>query len=334
MGVEATTQTKSKQKDARRSVRPCGFLGLAQGVIPWGRSFPIAMKLRGSTDSAMLENITTVFKNTVKNEGEQGSKRLLTDGGRDIGSKTDEELADLLDGVATAAEPALSNYDLSVIGEAVSRLADGEDSQGENTDNDTGDWPVVADGGPAVNNVGASDLSLFQAAALAIITEDNRYGLAIKRELEDWYGEEVNHGRLYPNLDELVEMGLATKTDRDRRTNDYMATPAGRRVLGELIDFFDARVPDEHILPDGGVAVDSPDVDVDQEDNAFVFALMQIDDVSVSIEEGRYVVSITGLDRGTIDAGPVISLANKYGHGIEDVTGDFDDPEVIVEVAR
>ncbi|ELZ20434.1 PadR family transcriptional regulator [Natrinema limicola JCM 13563] len=34
------------------------------------------------------------------------------------------------------------------------------------------------------------------------------YGLAIKRELEDYYGTEVNHGRLYPNLDELVDLGL------------------------------------------------------------------------------------------------------------------------------
>jgi len=188
--------------------------------------------------------------------------------------------------------------------------------------------------GKAVKVGVGPELTAFQQNIVVILTEEPMYGLAIKRELEDWYGEEVNHGRVYPNLDELIEMGLATKTERDRRTNDYMATPAGRKVLGELIEFLDDRVPDEHILPDGGVAVDSPDVDVDQEDNAFVFALMQIDDVSVSIEEGRYVVSITGLDRGTIDAGPVISLANKYGHGIEDVTGDFDDPEVIVEVAR
>jgi DNA-binding PadR family transcriptional regulator len=205
---------------------------------------------------------------------------------------------------------------------------------GEEIERTIAPQPMATDGGTAVVNVDASDLSLFQAEVLATIVEEKRYGLGIKRELEDWYGKEVNHGRLYPNLDDLVEMGLVEKSDRDRRTNDYMATPAGRRVLRELNDFFDARLPDEQLIADGGVAVDSPDVDVDQEDNAFVFALMQIDDVSVSIEEGRYVVSITGLDRGTIDAGPVISLANKYGHGIEDVTGDFDDPEVIVEVAR
>lgn len=259
---------------------------------------------------------------------------MATDGGHDIAAKSDDELADLLDGVATAAEPALSNYDLSVIGEAVSRLADGEEVEVDDSGGDTKEWPILADGGPGVTNVDASDLSLFQAAALAIISEEKRYGLAIKRELEDWYGEDVNHGRLYPNLDELVQMGLVEKTERDRRTNDYMATQAGRTVLRELVDFFDARLPDEQLIADGGVAVDSPDVDVDQEDTAFVFSLMEVDDVAVSVEEDSYVVSVTGLDRGTIDAGAVISLANKYDHGIEDVTGDFDDPEIIVEVAR
>lgn len=40
-----------------------------------------------------------------------------------------------------------------------------------------------------------------------ILSEEARYGLAVKRELDEYYGSEVNRGRLYPNLDELVEMG-------------------------------------------------------------------------------------------------------------------------------
>lgn len=54
--------------------------------------------------------------------------------------------------------------------------------------------------------------------------DDRPYGLAIKRELEVIRGEEVNHGRLYPNLDDLVDDGLLRKGERDRRTNTYTAT--------------------------------------------------------------------------------------------------------------
>lgn len=53
-----------------------------------------------------------------------------------------------------------------------------------------------------------------------------RYGLAIKRELEDYYGSEVNHGRLHPNLDDLVE-----KSARDKRTNEYALSEAGHDAL-------------------------------------------------------------------------------------------------------
>ncbi|MFO7907959.1 MAG: helix-turn-helix transcriptional regulator [Pirellulaceae bacterium] len=47
------------------------------------------------------------------------------------------------------------------------------------------------------------------------------HGLAIKEELEDYYEKEIHHGRLYPNLDTLVEKGLVEKGQRDRRTNYY-----------------------------------------------------------------------------------------------------------------
>jgi len=56
-------------------------------------------------------------------------------------------------------------------------------------------------------------------------TDDDRpYGLAIKRELEVMRGEEVNHGRLYPNLDDLTDAGYLRKGERDKRTNTYTAT--------------------------------------------------------------------------------------------------------------
>lgn len=75
------------------------------------------------------------------------------------------------------------------------------------------------------------ELSAFQRTILAILSEEPRYGLAIKRELEEYYDSEVNHGRLYPNLDELVGMGLVEKSELDKRTNEYALTEDGHDAL-------------------------------------------------------------------------------------------------------
>ena len=76
------------------------------------------------------------------------------------------------------------------------------------------------------------DLTGFQRDLLVVITGLNEpHGLAIKEELEDYYEGEVNHGRLYPNLDELVTKGLVEKGEKDRRTNVYHLTQRGEREL-------------------------------------------------------------------------------------------------------
>jgi len=81
----------------------------------------------------------------------------------------------------------------------------------------------------------ANELTAFQQNILVILAEEPRYGLAIKRELEAYYDDEVNHGRLYPNLDDLVEMGLVEKSELDKRTNQYALTDEGKdAVLGQL----------------------------------------------------------------------------------------------------
>lgn len=77
----------------------------------------------------------------------------------------------------------------------------------------------------------ARDLTAFQQNILLILAEEPRYGLAIKRELESYYGTEVNHGRLYPNLDDLVEQELVEKSELDKRTNQYELTAAGRDAI-------------------------------------------------------------------------------------------------------
>mgnify|MGYP002762617098 FL=1 len=76
------------------------------------------------------------------------------------------------------------------------------------------------------------DLTGFRRDLLTVIAGlDDPYGLAIKDELEGYYEEEVRHGRLYPNLDTLVEKGLVEKGQQDRRTNFYRLTRRGQREL-------------------------------------------------------------------------------------------------------
>jgi len=81
------------------------------------------------------------------------------------------------------------------------------------------------------------DLTAFQHNILVILSEEAMYGLAIKRQLEEYYGTEVNHGRLYPNLDNLVEMGLVEKSELDKRTNQYALTEEGHDAVLTRMDW-------------------------------------------------------------------------------------------------
>jgi len=83
----------------------------------------------------------------------------------------------------------------------------------------------------------ARDLTAFQQNILVILSEEAMYGLAIKRELESYYGTEVNHGRLYPNLDDLVEMDLVGKSELDKRTNQYELTELGREAVLDQLEW-------------------------------------------------------------------------------------------------
>jgi DNA-binding PadR family transcriptional regulator len=76
------------------------------------------------------------------------------------------------------------------------------------------------------------DLTGFQRDLLYVIAGlDEPHGLAIKEELETYYEKEIHHGRLYPNLDTLVEKGMVDKGQQDRRTNYYTLTRRGRREI-------------------------------------------------------------------------------------------------------
>ncbi|ELZ76091.1 DNA-binding protein [Haloferax volcanii] len=93
------------------------------------------------------------------------------------------------------------------------------------------DVRLVADGG-----VRWLDLSEFQQQVVkAIIEIEQRggepYGLGIKELLSERYNKEVNHGRLYPNLDDLVEQGIIEKSELDKRTNAYESTASARAMV-------------------------------------------------------------------------------------------------------
>jgi PadR family transcriptional regulator PadR len=76
------------------------------------------------------------------------------------------------------------------------------------------------------------DLTGFQRDLLYVIAGlADPHGLAIKEELADYYEKEIHHGRLYPNLDTLVDKGLVEKGQRDRRTNEYTLTRRGEREI-------------------------------------------------------------------------------------------------------
>jgi DNA-binding PadR family transcriptional regulator len=89
------------------------------------------------------------------------------------------------------------------------------------------------------------DLTAFQQNILVVLADEPMYGLAIKRTLEEYYGTDVNHGRLYPNLDDLVELGLVEKSELDKRTNQYELTEAGEQALLARLDWVLSRFAGE-----------------------------------------------------------------------------------------
>ncbi|MGB9966250.1 PadR family transcriptional regulator [Halobacterium hubeiense] len=82
------------------------------------------------------------------------------------------------------------------------------------------------------------DLTGFQRDILYVIADfEEPHGLALKDELEDYYEQEINHGRLYPNLDNLVDKGLVEKGELDKRTNVYTLTQRGEREIAARRDW-------------------------------------------------------------------------------------------------
>lgn len=85
------------------------------------------------------------------------------------------------------------------------------------------------------------ELTAFQRDLLFVIAgREEPHGLALKSVLEQSYESEINHGRLYPNLDELVDAGLVEKGQIDRRTNSYTITETGQSLIEDRRAWEDA----------------------------------------------------------------------------------------------
>ncbi len=76
------------------------------------------------------------------------------------------------------------------------------------------------------------DLTGFQRDLLYVIAgADQPSGQDVKDEIETYYSSDINHGRLYPNLDTLVNKELVEKGELDRRTNYYAISEKGQQQI-------------------------------------------------------------------------------------------------------
>ena len=76
------------------------------------------------------------------------------------------------------------------------------------------------------------ELTGFQRDLLYCIAgTDDPSGQEVRSELEQSSSIEVNHGRLYPNLDDLVDKGLVEKQSKNNRTNLYRLTDQARKLI-------------------------------------------------------------------------------------------------------
>jgi len=76
------------------------------------------------------------------------------------------------------------------------------------------------------------DLLGFQRDLLYVIAGANQpSGQDVKEEIEQYYSHEINHGRLYPNLDTVVNKDHSRKRQLDRRTNYYAITKDGEEAI-------------------------------------------------------------------------------------------------------
>ncbi|WP_114578460.1 PadR family transcriptional regulator [Saliphagus sp. LR7] len=87
------------------------------------------------------------------------------------------------------------------------------------------------------------NLTGFQRDLLYVIASfDQPSGQTVNDEVQEYYDSEIQHGRLYPNLDTLVDHELVERGELDRRTNYYALTEAGSDAIRERREWEDQYV--------------------------------------------------------------------------------------------
>lgn len=101
------------------------------------------------------------------------------------------------------------------------------------------------------------ELTGFQRDLLkALLRLEDRHdqvsGQDIQRGLEQLQNIDVNHGRLYPNLDTLVDYDLVEKGTIDQRTNSYETTADGSELVRREVQSWVGLLSDGRQLAAGG----------------------------------------------------------------------------------
>ena len=115
-----------------------------------------------------------------------------------------------------------------------------------------------ADGGVRWFDLNASKRDLL----VEIYQMDQPSGQDIRDRMEAEHGEDVKHGRLYPNLDDLVDYGLLDKGEQNLRTNYYQITNDGRRLVEDTARYFASIGATNPVAADGGREQTAVDVKV------------------------------------------------------------------------
>lgn len=111
-------------------------------------------------------------------------------------------------------------------------------ASGEDRATDRGPEPPAPDEWAAYNL--PTDLTAFQIHLLCLIYRlGPTEGVQLQTALEELYPEDINHGRLYPSLDRMVDSGLISKQTKesDKRRKEYELTGRGEWAAEEYLRF-------------------------------------------------------------------------------------------------
>ena len=75
-------------------------------------------------------------------------------------------------------------------------------------------------------------------------------GIDVKQEIERYAESEINHGHLYPNLNELANEDLISKTAKNGRANVYQITEQGLDFIRDRRQWENSQLVDRDLESD------------------------------------------------------------------------------------